>query len=482
MRSLTIPTSALALLLVVAPEISAQGQNPPSPQPLAKVEFPPYEERLLDNGLRVFALEHAEQPLLSVQLVIGGGGVNDPVDLPGLATFTTALLDTGTTTRSAQEIAESVDMAGGELSTRAAREAIIVSASVLKDSTGLAFELMTDIVLNPAFAPGEIERLRQQSGSGLVANLQDPDFIADAAFIVALYGTHPYAHPAGGTMDSNGRIGREDIVRFHETYFAPNTSALAIAGDLTPEEAFALAEEWFGAWERKDVPTPDVSKLDEFEGPKIVVIDNPDSVQTEIRIGQVTVVRKDPDYFPVLIASYVLGGASGRLMESLRVERGLTYGAYETIIPRKGPGSLYALTETRTEMTVEAVRLILDEIERLRQEPVPEDELQEVKAFLIGSFPLTIETPADLATRLANISVFDLGDDYLATYRDKLAAITSEDIARVARERITTEDIVILLVGRAETFLEEIEQLGSVQVIPMPMLDLGVPTLMKSSP
>ncbi len=480
MRSLTILTSALALLLAGASEISAQRQNPPDAQPLAKVEFPPYEERLLDNGLRVFALEHDEQPLLSVQLVIGGGGVNDPADLPGLATFTTALLDTGTTTRSAQEIAESVDMAGGDLSTRAAREAIIVSASVLKDSTDLAFELMTDIVMNPAFAPGEIERLRQQSGSGLVANLQDPDFIADAAFIVALYGTHPYAHPADGTMDSIGRIQREDIVRFHETYFAPNTSALAIAGDVTPEEAFALAEEWFGEWARKEVPTPDVTKLDEFEGPKIVVIDNPDSVQTEIRIGQVTVARKDPDYFPVLIGSYVLGGASGRLMESLRVERGLTYGAYETIIPRKGPGGLYALTETRTEATGEAVRLILDEIERLRQERVPEDELEKVKAFVIGSFPLTIETPADLATRLANISVFDLGDDYLATYRDKLAAITSEDIARVARERITSEDIVILLVGNAETFLEEIEELGAVQVIPMPMLDLGVPSLTKS--
>ena len=281
-------------------------------------------------------------------------------------------------------------------------------------------------------------------------------------------------------MDSIGRIGREDIVRFHETYFAPNTSTLAIAGDVTPEEAFALAEEWFGGWARKEVPTPDVTKLENLEGRKIVVIDSPDSAQTEIRIGQVTVARKDPDYFPVLIGSYVLGGASGRLMESLRVERGLTYGAYETIIPRKGPGGLYALTETRTEATGEAVRLILDEIERLRQDPVPEDELEKVKAFVIGSFPLTIETPADLATRLANISVFDLGDDYLATYRDKLAAITSEDVARVARERISTEDIVILLVGNAQAFLEEIEELGSVQVIPMPMLDLGVETLTKS--
>ena len=175
MRSLTILTSAVAFLLAMAPGTAAQRQNPPDAQPLAKVEFPPYEERLLDNGLRVFALEHDEQPLLSVQLVIGGGGVNDPPDLPGLATFTTALLDTGTTTRSAQEIAESVDMAGGELSTRAARAAIIVSASVLKDSTDLAFELMTDIVMNPRLCPRRnrtpqtairIGTGRQSAGSG----------------------------------------------------------------------------------------------------------------------------------------------------------------------------------------------------------------------------------------------------------------------------------------------------------------------------
>ena len=164
---------------------------------------------------------------------------------------------------------------------------------------------------------------------------------------VALYGTHPYAHPAGGTMDSNGRIGREDIVRFHETYFAPNTSALAIAGDLTPEEAFALAEEWFGAWERKDVPTPDVSKLDEFEGPKIVVIDNPDSVRPKSGSGRSPSRGRIPDYFPVLIAFLCFGRSFGpahgiaarRARSDLRRVRNHH--------PAQGPRSLYALTETR---------------------------------------------------------------------------------------------------------------------------------------
>ncbi len=468
--------AALLAIVLVSGQAMAQRENPPSPQRLDKVDFPPYQARTMDNGLRVFALEHPEQPVLSIQLVIGAGGVNDPADLPGLATFTTDLLDTGTTTRSAQEIAEAIDTAGGSISTRAAREAIIVTASVLKDSTDLAFELMTDIVMNPAFAPSEIERMRQQAGSGMMASLQDPDFLADSTFIRALYGRHPYAHPADGTMESIGKIGRDDIVRYHQTYFAPNASALAIAGAVTTEEAFELASRWFGDWARRDVPGVDLSDLPAVEGRRIIVIDDPDSVQTEIRIGQTTVARRDADYFPILVASYVLGGQSGRLMDSLRVERGLTYGAYETIIPRKGPGALYAVTETRTEKTVEAVQLILNEIDRLQSDPVPEDELEQVKAFLVGSFPLTIETPGDLAARLANLAVYDLGAEYLATYRDELASVSARDVARVAQE-IHTDDVLIVLVGKAEVFLEELTAIGSVEVIPIQMLDLNSPSL-----
>jgi zinc protease len=475
MRTRMTLTALLALVLVSGPGM-AQRQNPPSPQILDKVNFPPYQARTLDNGLRVFALEHPEQPVLSIQLIIGAGGVNDPADMPGLATFTTDLLDTGTTTRSSQEIAETIDAAGGSISTRAAREGIIVTASVLKDSTDLAFELMTDIVMNPAFAPDEIERLRQQAGSGMMASLQDPDFLADSSFIRALYGTHPYAHPADGTMESITEISRDDIVQYHQTYFAPNASALAIAGAVTSEEAFQLATRWFGDWERRDVPGVDLSELPPVAGRRIIVVDDPNSVQTEIRIGQTTVSRKDADYFPILVASYVLGGQSGRLMDSLRVERGLTYGAYETIIPRKGPGALYAVTETRTEKTVEAVQLILGEIDRLRSDQVPEDELEQVKAFLVGSFPLTIETPGDLGSRLANLAVYDLGAEYLATYRDRLSSVSAADVARVA-QNIRTDDVLIVLVGKAEEFLEELAALGSVEVIPLQMLDLNSPTL-----
>ena len=455
----------------------AQSQEPPEARRLGRVEFPPYQERTLGNGLRVFAIEHDEQPVISIQLIVAAGSAHDPAQLPGLATFATDLLMSGTATRRAQEFAGVIDFAGGDISTRAAREAIIVSASFLADSTDLAFELLQDIVLNPAYAPEEIERLRGQTASAMSANLQDPDFITDTVFNLVLYADHPYGHPADGTPSSVQRIQREDIVAFHDTYFAPNITSIVVAGALEPPETFRLVEEWFGEWEAKDVTPVDLTLSERLESRRIVVIDNPESVQTEIRIGQTMVSRTDPDYFPVLIASDVLGGPQGRLGDTLREERGLTYGAYEAMVPRIGPGSLYAATETRTEATIEAIELILAEIERLQTVRVPEDELEEVKAFRIGSFPLTIETPDNLTSRLANLSVYELGADYLARYRDELAAITSEDVARVASDQILDDDVLIVLFGNAEAFLEELEFLGPVEVIPLARLDLDSPTL-----
>lgn len=466
-----------ASVLALGGAVFAQVRARPVAPPLEEVRFPAYQARTLDNGLRVFALEHDEQPVLAIQLVIGAGAANDPADLPGLASFTSGLLETGTSTRTAGEIAGAIDNSGGQLSVTPGREAITISASVLGDSRDLAFELIRDMVLEPAFAAEEIERLRAQSLSAIASNLQNPDFIADTVFSRALYGSHPYGHPADGTPASIRRITREDVVGFHRTWFAPETAVVAIAGAIAPEEAFGMAEAWFGTWPRKAPPASLPAMPEPPPANRVIIVDNPASVQTEIRIGQATVPRNAPDYFPVLLMSYVLGGPEGRLMDSLRSQKGLTYGAYESIVVRRGPGALYATTETRTETTFEAVRAIFDEIGRIRSEPVGDAELEEVKSYVIGSFPLTIEVPADLASRLTNLVLYDLGDDYLDTYRDKIAAIDADEVSRIAREHVREEGVVIVLVGRAEAFLDEAAALGPVEVVPIAELDLDSPAL-----
>lgn len=465
-------TLALLLLLTSCTE-RAQREEPPTPQPLGRVDFPAYEKRVLPNGLTVYALEYHEQPVVALRLLIGAGAENDPPNLPGVAAFTADLLNQGTRTRTATQIAESIERVGGTVQASADMEGTSLSAAVLTDNAGLAFELMNDMLMNPAFAQDELGRSQQQSLSGLTAQMEDPDFIADAVFSREIYGMHPYGHLESGTVTSIPRIKREDLIKFHQTYYAPNISALAIVGDLKTGDAFKLAEQWFGSWQKKDVPRRTDPELPKFQGRRIVVIDKPDAVQTEIRVGQTSVRRKDPDYFNLLMASYILGGsAGGRLNRTLRVERGLTYGAYATIVPKRGPGSFYSTTDTRTEKTTEALKLVFDEIEKLRTSDVPPQDLQDAKSFIIGSFPLNIEVPGDLATRLVTVFLYDLGDDYLRTYRDRLAAVSEADVQRSAKEKVSAGNIAAVLVGNAAQFKTGLEPLGKVEVIPIDKLDL----------
>jgi len=459
-------------LLIVSCTARAPRDEPPTPQPLGRLDFPAYEKRVLPNGLTVYALEYHEQPVVAVRLLIGAGGENDPASLPGVAAFTADLLNQGTRTRTATQIADTIERVGGTLQAAADMERTSLSAAVLTDNTGLALELMNDMLMNPAFAQDELARSQQQSLSGLAAQLEDPDFIADAVFNREIYGKHPYGHLSSGTSESIPKIKREDLVKFHATYYAPNISALAIVGDLKAADAFKLAEQWFGQWQKKDVPRRTDSELPKVEGRHIVVIDKPDAVQTEIRVGEASIPRKDSDYFNLLMASYILGGsAGGRLNRTLRVERGLTYGAYATIVPRRGPGSFFATTDTRTEKTAEALKLVFDETEKLRTSDVPPQELQDAKSFIIGSFPLSIEIPSDLATRLVTVFLYDLGDDYLKTYRDRLAEISEKDVQRAATTKVSP-NVTAVLVGNASAFKQGLEAMGTLEVIPIDKLNL----------
>ncbi|HEX4999818.1 MAG TPA: pitrilysin family protein [Terriglobia bacterium] len=473
---------ALAVLAcVLGASLSyAQYPAPPEPPPLPKVEFPKYETRVLPNGLTVYAIQHSEQPVVSIRLLIAAGASSDPVKMPGLAAFTAGLLNQGTETRNANQISEAVDRLGASLEASADMESTTISGSALKENTTTILELMTDILLHPKFSDAEIARRKQREMSSLEADMEEPEYIANAVFERVLYGSHPYAHPVEGTLQSIPAIQRDDLVRFHQTYYAPNISALAIVGDLPTDEAFHLAERYFGAWKKRDVPKPALAAPPKPTQRRIVIVDMPETVQTEVRVGQLSVARNDPDYFRLLVTNYVLGASSsGRLHRKLREERGLTYGAYATIEPRTGPGVFYAITDTRTEKTAEALGLIVDEFKRLQTTEPTAGELKDTKTFLIGSFPLSIELPSNLTNRLMSVFLYNLGPDYLKTYRDRIAAVSADDVERVSREKLSPETLTIVLAGKAEAFKKDLERLGKVEVIPLEKLDLGSPTLMR---
>ena len=451
------------------------------PRPLAPKEFtfPPYEVRTLANGMRIVTVLHHEQPAVTMRLLVGAGAAQDPEKKRGTAHLVGSLLDEGTTTKSAQQIAAQIDSIGGLMSTGAGTDLSSAYVVVMKDSFGLGMDLLHDIVRNPAFAPEEIDRQKEQALSSLQVNENDPDYVASSVFERLVYGFHPYGLPGSGTPESLASITKEDLQAFHKRYFVPNNMILAIVGDVTSEEAFATAERVFGPWPRGEVPP-----LQAIEPPeptrRVVVIDKPDAVQTEVRVGQLAIPRKHDDYLAWDLTVKILGGeGANRLHRVLRSERGLTYGAEAEARAMKQAGDFVAETDTRTDTTAEVLRLTLDEFSRLQRQRVIARELNDAQAYLAGSFPLTVETPNDIATLILNSLHFELPLAEVSTFVKRVQAITPDDVQRVARQYIKPDRLSIVLVGNARTFVPELRNVGitDFEVIPIQELDLMSPTL-----
>ena len=454
-------------------------ERPPRPLAAKDVKFPPYQVRTLSNGLQVIAVSHHEQPAVSLRLILRAGGSQDPSDKPGVAALTAALLDQGTTTRSAETIATTIDSVGGAIGAGSGSDLTFINSVVMKDSFDLALDLVSDLARNPAFAPEEIERQKQQVYSGLKVSYEDPDYIAGVVFDRLVYGFHPYGRPDSGTQQSIASITRDDLVAFHKAWFGANNAILAIVGDVTPEEAFAGAERAFGKWARAENTA---AKAIDPPAPtrRVVVIDRPGAVQTEIRVGNIGLPRKHPDYLALDLAIKILGGEGGnRLHRVLRSERGLTYGASADVHALKDSGDLVADTDTRSESTGEVLRLIVDEMWKLQRQRVSDRELADAQAYLTGSFPLTIETPSAIALQILNAVFYGLDLEELQTFRERVIAVTPADIQRVAQQYLRPDRLSIVLVGDASVFMKQLGGVGFDQFdrIPLGDLDLGSSTL-----
>lgn len=480
----TFPGMLVLGFVLSASLASAQARDWPSedpPRPLAahEVTFPPYEIRSLSNGMRVVAVLHHEQPAVSIRLLIGAGSAQDPKGKAGVANLMASLLDQGTTSRTAQEIADQIDFIGGDLGTGAATDLAFVNAVVMKDSFATAMDLVADIARHPAFAPEEIARQKDQILSSLRVNEEDTGYIADTVIDRLVYGFHPYGVPNSGTEESVGSLTREDLQAFHDQYFVPNNMILAIVGDVTSDEAFAAADRVFGNWPRGDLPAATAIDPPPSER-RIVIVDKPDAVQTSIRVGELAIPRKDPDYMTWDLTVKILGGeGANRLHQVLRAQYGLTYGAEANAESRKDAGDFVAETETRTDTTGQALRLMVDEFARLARERVGDRELSDAQAYLAGSFPLTIETPDQIATQVLNVLFYDLPISDIGSFRERVLAVTADDIQRVARRYIRTDRLSIVLVGNARAFASQLIELGfpGYEVIPADQLDVMSPSL-----
>jgi zinc protease len=432
-----------------------------------EIKLPPMKSETLSNGLEVLVIEHHELPVVAFRLVLKTGAAFDPKGEAGLASLTADLLRKGTKTRSATEISEALDFVGGSLSTGADRDATFVTCKVLKRYFDTGLDLLADVVLNPTFAEEEIDRLKSQTTSSLMQQKDDPNVVVSWEFDRQLFGQHPFANPTEGTVNSLKSLRRDDIVAYHQSFYRPNNAILCIVGDVKPKEVLTKVEAKFSGWKKGKLPEISFSSPPPVSGYRILLVDKPDLTQSNIKFGHLGVDRSNPDYFPLVLMNYILGGSYvSRLNNVVRVEKGLTYGIWSQFEMNKERGAFVVTTFTRNDSTLNAIRASLVELKRIREQGVTKEELKEAKSFYRGYFPLRFETPEQIATRILETKIYNLGKDYLRDYRENMDKVTIEEVNGVAQKYIGPDNLVFVVVSNAEEVKSDLEKVGPVEVVP----------------
>ncbi|PYT02668.1 MAG: hypothetical protein DMF60_20680 [Acidobacteria bacterium] len=463
-------TLATALCAAQAPKPASKGLvikgKAPISKEVLKVKLPRAYETKLSNGLQVIVLEQHKLPTFNMQMIVLSGGLTDARDQHGTAQFTAALLREGTKTRNSRQIAEQVESLGASLTTNSGLASLDsrVAASGLTDNFDQIMELFADVILNPGFPADEFNKVKTRSLAQLRQQRSQPAFLADEMFYKVMYGSHPAARESL-TVEEIQRITPDALQKFHALNYKPNNSIFAIVGDVVPAEIVAKLEKTFGAWQRGDVPHTTIPKVSETGPAKIYLINRDSSVQTNLLLGSLTIERTDPDYFALDVMNQVVGGgASARLFLNLREDKGYTYGAYSRLSAGSYRGTFRANTEVRTDVTKGSMDELMYELKRIRDEKVPREEFDRAKRTITGSFALQLESPLGLLSNIITQKLYSLPADYWDTYTQKIAAITPEDVQRVAKKYLDLSRLQVVAVGDAGKISEVLKQYGPVEI------------------
>jgi zinc protease len=431
-----------------------------------EIKLPPINKTTLDNGLKVIVIEHHELPVVAFRLVLKSGSACDPAGKAGLANLTAGLLPKGTKTKDATQIAEAIDFVGGSLDAGSDRDATFASCRVLAKHFDTGLALLSDEILNPTFKEDEIERLRKQTLAGIKQEKDDPASVAGEKFREFLFGDHPYGRPNQGTEESVAAITKDDIVNFHKTYYVPSNAILAVVGDVKNAEVIKKVKAKFSQWSGAAVAPLVLTEPPPIKGHQILLVDKPDLTQTYIQVGHFGIDRKSPDYFPVRVMNYILGGGgfASRLVEEVRAKRGLTYDIGCNFDSFRFKGAFDVSTFTRNDSTAAAIQAIVEEIKKMRAQEVTDKELADTKSFYMGYFPLQFETPEQIATQVLNVELYDLGENYIKNYRQNIGAVTKADVARVAQKYLDPDNLKLVVVSKADQVKTSLEPLGTVEV------------------
>jgi zinc protease len=429
-----------------------------------KFALPGITKSKLQNGLEVWLVRQAELPLVSMNLTVKSGSTEDPMNMSGLSSVTSGLIDSGTKRRSADDIANEVQSIGANLNSGSGWDFSNISMQTLTKNLDKALDIFADVALNPTFPEDEFGKSQRRTLVGLLQRKDNANAMASVAYDKVLYGAdHPYGLSI--SEDSVKAMKRLDLVKYYETYYRPNNSTLIVVGDVDMKSLTAKLESAFGNWQAADVPRAKISDVGERSEAAIYLVDKPGAAQSVINIGQIGVARDNPDYFPLQVMNSILGGQfSARVNMNLREDKGYTYGARSGFSFRKGAGPFSASAGVQTAVTKESVNEFIKELNGIRGAiPVTQAELEYNKQSMIRRFPAGFETTNQIAGQLSNVVVYDLPDSYFNDYIAKINAVTLEDINRVSNKYLTPEKMAIVIVGDKKVIepkLKEINGLG----------------------
>jgi zinc protease len=465
---LAIRFGALGLAaLIYTPALAAQGSTyptqPPAPMPLKPAALPPFQETTLANGVRVLLVENHRNPTVAYRLALPAGDIYDPTGKTGTATMMAGLLTKGAGSRSADEIAAAIEGTGGGMVAGTDEDYLSVSGFVLSNAAPIAFELLGDVIARPTFSDKEFELARTQTLSGLQLNAASPGFLAGKFFRAGLYGAHPYG--ATATATTVRAITRADLQAFHAARVRPRGALLVVAGDITMSQLTTLANKAFTGWTGAPAASSALPSPPARSKAEILLVHRPGSVQSNLLVGNLAIGPADSARFAAVLASQIIGGGSdGRLFTILREQKSWTYGAYSTLTRVRGIGRFEANAEVRTEVTDSALVEMLAQLKRIGAEPITATEFEGKRGAMVGSFPLTIETPQALAERVASITLYGLPANYLQTYRTKMAAVTTAQVSAAARRVIRPQQALIVVVGDGTKLYEKLAKIAPVTI------------------
>jgi zinc protease len=432
----------------------------------SQIVLPPVHTEQLPNGVTVLAAERPGVPLASARLVVRAGSSLDPAGRFGAANLVAEAARRGTHKRTGKRIDEEVEALGAELGTGTDEDATSFGFSAPVESLAKLLDVVIDVATDPVFPAQEFQRLKRRELASMVHDMDEPAAVADRAMLWAAYGSHPYGHPIEGTARHISALSRAQAIDFHHKRYGPASTVLVLVGALDLGRALDLARAKIGRWRAPAAPARDPDPPAACPR-RVICVDKPELTQSQVRIATPALPRSSPQYFPAVVASSVFGGGfTSRLMDAVRVNRGLSYSVRGRFAMSRSAGLFAMASFTKNETVVELIEVLLGEAKKFCDSGPSQDELERTQSYVSGLYPLTLETHDQIADKLADTAVYGVPIEQVIQYRERVREVTAEQCREVACSHFPVEQGAIVVVGPAKQLARSLERFGPVTVLP----------------